>query len=314
MEQHILFWIIFGVVVILLLILDLGVFHKKSHVISVREAIIWTAVWISLSLSFGAGIYVFEGKEEGLKFLTGYLLEQSLSVDNIFVFYLLFSFYRLAPQYQHKVLYWGVLGAIVFRGLFIVAGIAVIEKFHWVIYILSVFLAYAGLNMLATRNEEVNPEKSWFIRFIKKIIPVSGRYYEDRFFVKINGKKTATLLLIVLITIEFTDIIFAVDSVPAIIAITKDPFIVFTSNIFAIMGLRSLYFAVSGAANTFRYLKYGLSCILVMIGIKMFLHEIYEVPTLFSLLVIASILFMSIAVSVFWSRLQKKPSAPNLQT
>ncbi len=297
MDIGAIFWIVFGVVIVTTLSIDLGIFSKNPHQVSVKEALIWTGVWICIAIAFNAGIYFYMSKEPAMQFLTGYLLEKSLSVDNIFVFFMLFSYFNLNEKYQHKVLFWGVLGAIVFRGIMIVVGASIIKEFHWTIYFLSVFLLYTGLKMVFGKETRIEPEKSFAIRLLKKFLPVSGRYHGDKFFVRINNVTNATLLFIALVSIEVTDIVFAIDSVPAILAITQNTFIVFTSNIFAIMGLRALYFALTGMMGKLRYLKIGLSFILVFIGIKMFLHDIYKIGTDVSLLVIFLTLICSLVAS-----------------
>ncbi|MBX9850598.1 MAG: TerC family protein [Cytophagaceae bacterium] len=304
-------WIVFVGVVLVMMALDLGVFHKKVHVVKVKEALIWSGIWIILSLLFNLVIYLYLGKEAGLQFLTGYIVEKSLSVDNIFVFFLLFSYFNLTAQYQHKVLFWGVIGAILLRLLFIFIGASVIKEFHWVMYIMSILLVFTGIKMLFRKQEEMHPEGMFVIKLLKKILPVYDKYADDKFFISIKGKDYATLLFIALVSVEFTDVVFAIDSIPAIFSISKDPFIIFTSNIFAIMGLRSLYFALSGVIGKFRFLNAGLSVILVFIGVKMFLHDIYHIPTSVSLIVIATTLTLTI-ISSFLFPEQKKETSPNV--
>ena len=293
-------WLAFLVFVGLMLIVDLGIFNRKEHVIKIKEALIWSAVWISLSLIFNFGIYFFLGKEKALEFLTGYLIEKFLSVDNLFVFIMLFSFFNVNPKYQHKVLYWGIIGAIIMRAIFIFTGVALINKFHWLIYIFGVFLIFTGIKMLFDKGEKVKPAKNPLVRLFKKIIPVTNEMHGSNFFVKNNLKAFATPLFIALIVIEFTDLIFAVDSIPAILAISHDTFIIFTSNVFAILGLRTLYFALAGMTAYFYYLKYGLSFILVFVGIKMSISRYYEISMEYSLLVIVGVLIICILTSIMF--------------
>lgn len=298
MLNQILPWIIFNFFVLGMLVIDLGVFHRKAHVIKLKESLVWTAVWVTLALFFNLGIYFWQGQEKALEFLTGYLIEKSLSIDNIFVFLLIFSYFRVSSLYQHKVLFWGILSALIMRAIFIATGIALIQKFHWVIYVFGGFLVFTGLKMALQKDKEVHPERNPIIKLFRKFMPVSESYEEDKFFVKRGKSLLATPLFIVLLTVEITDIIFAVDSIPAIIAITSDPFIVYTSNIFAILGLRALYFAVAGIMQMFYYLHYGLSAILVFVGIKMLISDIYKIPIGIALGVIVSILFVSVFASV----------------
>lgn len=308
LDSNAVLWIGFNLFVILMLALDLGVFHRKSHVVGVKEALYWSAVWIGLALIFNALIYsgIIGGYEtealqqqKGLEFLTGYLIEKSLSIDNIFVFLLIFTFFKVPALYQHKVLFWGIIGALVMRAIFIFAGVALIEKFHWIIYVFGAFLIITGINMIRNKDKEMDPEKSLVLRMFRKVFPVHNEYVGSKFFVTINGKRYATLLFVVLIFIEFTDLIFAVDSIPAILAITSDPFIVYTSNVFAILGLRSLYFALADIMHRFKYLVYGLAAVLMFVGLKMCLVDIYKIPVVVSLIVIAVILTTSIFYSMY---------------
>lgn len=295
-------WAGFIAFVILMLAIDLGIFHRKSHEIKIKEALIWSAVWISLALIFNYGIYVFLGKEKALEFLTGYLIEKSLSVDNLFVFIMLFTYFNVQPKYQHKVLFWGILGALIMRAIFIFAGVALISRFHWVIYIFGAFLVFTGIKMLFHKEEEIAPDKNPLVRLFKKFFPVSERMHEGNFFVKINSKTVATPLFVVLLIVEFTDLIFAVDSIPAILAISNDTFIIFTSNVFAILGLRALYFALAGITKYFHYLKYGLSAILVFVGVKMVIVGFYKIPIVYSLLTILGILLISVLASLIFKK------------
>jgi tellurite resistance protein TerC len=294
------FWIGFHVFIFIMLALDLGVFQKHTHTISVKEAISWSAVWIGLALAFNVFVYLEFGKIKALEFLTGYVIEYSLSVDNIFIFILIFTYFAVNPKYQHKILFWGILGALVMRGIFIITGVALINKFHWIVVIFGGFLLFTGLKMLFQKEVEVNPEKNPLIKFFRRFLPVTETTHGDRLFVKDHGKLKATPLFLVLLIIESSDLVFAVDSIPAILAISKTTFIVYTSNIFAILGLRSLYFAISGMMGYFRYLKVGLSFVLIFVGVKMlgsFFH--FEIPILLSLGTIISILLISILASVF---------------
>ena len=291
-------WTCFIGFVLVMLALDLGVFHRKSHEIKIKEALIWSAVWIGLALAFNYGIYVFLGKEKAIEFLTGYVIEKSLSIDNLFVFIMLFTYFNVNTKYQHKVLFWGILGALVMRAIFIFAGVALINKFHWIIYVFGVVLVFTGIKMLFHKDEKIDPDKNPLVRLFKKFFPVTDQEHGDKFFVQINGRTLATPLFIVLLIVEFTDLIFAVDSIPAILAITNDTFIIFTSNVFAILGLRALYFALAGITKYFYYIKYGLSAILVFVGIKMTIVDFYKIPILYSLFTIATILFISVLVSL----------------
>ena len=291
-------WISFIGFVLVMLALDLGVFHRKSKEIKIKEALIWSAVWIALALTFNYGIYVFMGKEKAIEFLTGYVIEKSLSVDNLFVFIMLFTYFNVETKYQHKVLFWGILGALVMRAIFIFAGVALISKFHWIIYVFGALLIFTGIKMIFHKDQLIEPDKNPLVRLFKKFFPVTDEAHGGKFFMKLNGRTYATSLFIVLLMVEFTDLIFAVDSIPAILAITNDTFIIFTSNVFAILGLRALYFALAGITKYFHYLKYGLSAILVFVGVKMIIVDWYKIPITYSLTVILSILIVSILISV----------------
>lgn len=297
MSNQILLWAVFGVFVLAMLVLDLAVFHRKAHEIKIKEALIWSAFWIFLSLLFNLGVYFWQGQEKALEFLAGYLIEKSLSIDNIFVFLLIFSYFRVPSRYQHKVLFWGILGALIMRAIFIAVGITLIQNFHFVVYIFGAFLIIAGAKMAFQKDKEIHPEKNPVIKFFRWIMPVSGGYEDGRFFIKTAGRYFATPLFIVLLMIESSDIIFAVDSIPAILSITSDPFIVYTSNVFAILGLRALYFALADIMRLFSYLNYGLSAILVFMGVKMLLADIYKIPVGIALGVIAAILLISMIAS-----------------
>jgi len=291
-------WIGFIGFVLAMLALDLGVFHRKAHEVRVREALIWTGVWISLALVFNLGVYFWFGSERALEFLTGYVIEKALSVDNIFVFIVVFSAFAVPPKLQHRVLFWGILGALVMRAFFIVVGAALLHRFHWVIYIFGAFLVFTGLKLLLQRNDEVHPERNPLFRLFRRFVPSVSDYREGRFTVVEGGKRYATPLLLVLVAIEITDLVFAVDSIPAIFAITTDPFIVFTSNIFAILGLRALYFALAGIMGKFHYLKVGLSLVLVFVGTKMLVAGFYKIPIWASLGIIVALLGGSIVASL----------------
>jgi len=290
-------WACFVLFVLLMLALDLGVFNKKDHVVGFREAATWSGVWISLAMLFNAGLFWKFGAEHGLEFLTGYLIEKSLSVDNIFVFIVIFSAFRIPPEYQHRVLYWGIVSALVMRAIMIFVGAAMITRFHWLIYVFGVFLIVTGVRLYLDRNKEEHPEDSRAMQLIRRIVPSTERFDGHKFFTIENGRRVATPLLMTLIMIEITDVIFAVDSIPAIFAVTTDPFIVFTSNIFAILGLRSLYFILASLVDKFRYLKVGLAAVLLFVGVKMTLMDIYKIPSLISLALIAATLGISIVAS-----------------
>ena len=298
MTHSLSWWVGFNILIFILIAIDLGLLHKKSHVISVREALIWSLGWILISLTFNIGVYFWFGYDSALQFLTGYLIEKSLSVDNIFVFAILFSYFKVPPEHQHKVLMWGILGALVMRGALIAIGTALITNFHWVIFILGAFLVYTGIKMAVQKEISVHPEKNPVVNLAKKFIPISNDYDGDKFVTTVNGKKTFTPLLVVLIVVEVTDLMFAVDSIPAIFAITTDAFIVYTSNVFAILGLRALYFALSGVLDMFHYLKYGLGMVLSFVGIKMLISEFYIIPIPVALGAVAAILAIAIVASI----------------
>jgi len=298
MLNGILPWILFNIFVLAMLALDLGVFHRKAHEVKIKEAVAWSAVWIALALLFNVGVYFWRGPEQAQAFLTGYLIEKSLSVDNIFVFLLIFSYFHVDSIYQHKVLYWGILGALIMRGVFIAAGVTLIQQFHWVIYIFGAFLVLTGIRMALQKHKEIHPERNPVLKLFRRFLPTTDHYVQGKFFVKPNRRILATPLFAVLLVVETTDLIFAADSIPAILAITPDSFIVYTSNVFAILGLRALYFALAGAMRLFHYLHFGLSSILVFIGIKMLLADIYKIPIFIALSVVAGILIISVVVSV----------------
>lgn len=293
----ILFWILFNVFVVAMLVLDLGVFHRRTHTVKYREALIWSAVWIALAAIFAVVIYFWHGRIPSLEFVTGYVIELSLSVDNLFVFLLIFRYFRVPPGHQHKVLFWGILGALVMRAIFIAAGVGLIQRFHWIIYVFGAFLVYSGIKLFRQGEAEIHPEKNPVLRLFRRWVPVTKDYEGDKFLVRRTGL-FATPLVVVLVVVETTDLLFAVDSIPAILAITRDAFIVYTSNVFAILGLRSMYFALAGMMEMFRFLHYGLSVILIFVGAKMLLSHYYEVPTIVALGAVAGILLLSVAASV----------------
>ena len=295
-------WVGFIAFVVAMLAVDLGIFHRKAHVVGFREALTWTAVWISLALLFNAGVWWQFGPASGLEFLTGYVIEKSLSVDNIFVFVIIFSALGIPPLYQHRVLFWGILSALVLRAAMIFAGAALLARFHWLIYVFGAFLVLTGIKLYLQRGKEEHPEDQWAMRLARRLIPSTPRLDGEHFFTVENGRRVATPLFMALVLVEITDIIFAVDSIPAIFAITSDPFIVFTSNIFAILGLRSLFFALAGLIEQFRYLKVGLAAVLAFVGTKMLLVDVYKVPALLSLAVIVAILGTAVAASLYAAR------------
>lgn len=303
-------WVVFNAFLVSMIVLDALVFHRRAHKITLRESLAWTGVWVSLALLFCLGVYHYRGPELALQFLTAYLIEESLSIDNLFVFLLIFSYFRVPAEFQHKVLNLGILGALVFRLAFILAGIALIERFHWLIYVFGGILILSGINMWKNKDTKVEPDKNPVLILFRKFVPVTDHYVGGRFFVKQAGRLMATPLMVVLVVIETTDIIFAVDSVPAVIAISRDPFIVYTSNAFAIMGLRALYFTLSGLMGIFHHLHYGLSGILVFVGLKMVLSDLFHVPIVVSLGVVAGMLVVSIIASLMWPKKEEAGETP----
>lgn len=296
------FWILFNLFVIALLALDLGVFQRKAHEISFREALAWSGVWIALAACFALAVFFWRGRQPALEFSTGYLIELSLSVDNLFVFLLLFRYFKVVGEYQHKVLFWGIIGALIFRGIFIIAGVALLARFHWIIYIFGAFLVYTGVKLaLTSDDQQVHPEKNPVLFWFRKVLPITPDYVDGKFLVRDHGL-FATPLLLVLIVVETTDLVFAVDSIPAVLAISRDPFIVFTSNVFAILGLRSMYFALAGLMDIFHYLSYGLSVILSFIGVKMLISAYFHIPTGWALGVVVGVLALSVLASVLWPK------------
>ncbi len=310
MPDQMLLWIGFNLFVLLLLALDLGVFHRQAHVVRTKEALLWSAVWIAMALLFNLGLSFWQGPKVALEFLTGDLIEKSLSVDNIFVFIMIFACFGMPALYQHKVLFWGILGALVMRAIFIASGVALLERFHWIIHVLGAFLMLTGVKMAWKKDREIHPEKNSVLRLFRRLKPVTDRHHGGAFFVKQAGRSFATPLVVVLLLVETTDLIFAVDSIPAILAITLDPFIFYTSNVFAILGLHSLYFALAGIMPLFHYLNYGLAAILAFVGAKMMLVKFYKIPIGISLGVVAVVLLISVLASLRWPRPQAPVTLP----
>ena len=303
MTDQIWLWIGFNVFVLLMLALDLGVFHRKAHVVTFKESMAWTVVWVSLAMLFNLGIAHYMGDAKALEFFTGYVIEKSLSVDNVFVFALLFSYFAVPAQYQHKVLFWGILGALIMRAVMIALGAKLITEFAWIIYVFGVFLITTGIKMIVKRETEIHPENNPLVKLFKRFMPVTPEFQGEKFFIRKEGILMATPLFVVLLLVEFTDLIFAVDSIPAIFAVTKDPFIVYTSNVFAILGLRSLYFALAGVMDKFHYLKVGLGVVLSFVGVKMLLgHTEWKIDTHLSLGVIVMVLTASVVASLVWPK------------
>ena len=291
----------FSVFILTMLSLDLGLFNRKAHTIRYREAWIWTGVWVTLAMIFAALVFYYQGRQQGLEFVTGYLIELSLSVDNLFVFLLIFSYFKVPAKFQHRVLFWGVMGALVMRLTMIFIGAALIERFHWIIYIFGAFLVYTGIKMFRQEEIDIQPDQNPIVRLVTRFLPISKSYEEEKFFTVSKGKRTGTLLLLVLIVVEVTDLVFAVDSIPAIFAITRNTFIVYTSNVFAILGLRSMYFLLAGVVEKFRYLRYGLAIVLTFIGIKMLVTAIgWHIPIWFSLAFVATVLLGSVGASLLF--------------
>ncbi len=308
MSEPVVIWGVFGLLVVLMLALDLGVLGGRDKIIGIKEALVWSAVWVVVALVFNIGVYYFKGAEMGLNFLAGYLIERALSLDNIFVFLVIFSYFGVSPSHQYKVIFWGIIGALVLRAIFIAAGIALIAKFHWIIYVFGALLVWTGIKMAMGKGEEIDLEANPVVRLCRRFIPLTPGYEGDNFFVRREGKRLATPLFVVLLVVSVMDVVFAVDSVPAVFAITLDPFIVFSSNVFAVLGLRALYFALAGLMQLFHYLHYGLALILVFVGVKMLLtyFEIH-IPVVAALGVLALIL----AGSVIASMIFPQPAPPD---
>ena len=306
--NEIIFWIAFNVFVVVMLVLDLSVFHGKPHAIKFREALGFSIMWIALAAAFAVFVFYWRGRATSLEFVTGYLVEESLSVDNLFVFLLIFRYFRVPSNYQHKVLFWGIVGALVMRGVFILAGVTLIRRFHWIIYVFGAFLIYTGIQLFRQEEQEIHPEHNPVLKMFRRWMPVTKDYVGGHFTVRQPGLY-ATPLLMVLIVVETTDVLFAADSIPAVLAITRDPFIVYTSNVFAILGLRSLYFALAGMMEAFHFLHYGLSAILTFIGVKMLLSSYYPIRTEYALLVVGAVLLMSVVASLVIAP-KEKPKRP----
>ncbi len=298
-ENETLLFILFNAFILVMLAIDLGVFHRTPQIVSMKEATIWSIVWIVLALLFNAGIVIFAGTAKGLEFFTGYVIERALSMDNIFVFVVIFSYFGVPSHYQHKILFWGVLGALVMRSVFIAAGVALIVRFEWILYIFGAILIASGWKMMFQEGMEVHPEKNVLIRLARKFFPVVQGYDTAKFFLRKNGKLFITPMLLVLITVETTDVVFAVDSIPAVFAVTRDPFIVYSSNVFAILGLRAMYFLLAGVMNTFYYLRHGLSIVLIFVGVKMLVDGFYHISIGLSLLVILVVLSVAVGMSMY---------------
>jgi tellurite resistance protein TerC len=296
------FWVIFIGFVLAMLALDLGVFHRKAHVVKPREAGIWMAVWVSLALLFAAGLWVFYGRQIALTFLTGYVIEESLSIDNIFVIVIIFEYFRVPARCQHRVLFYGILGALVMRGFFIGLGSMLLARFHWVIYVFGAMLVVTGIRIAFKRDEQFEGNRNVVVRLMRRFVPLSEEYHGKHFFTIENGRRVATPLLLVLVLVEVTDLIFAVDSIPAIFGVTRDPFIVFTSNIFAILGLRSMYFLLAAVVDRFHLLKYGLAVILTFIGVKMLGEPFFKIHIMTSLAIVVAVLAISILASLVWPK------------
>lgn len=302
-----LLWCVFGLVVVVMLILDLAAFHRRAHAVHTREALIWSIIWIVVSLLFNARIYVVLGREPALQFLTGYILEKSLSIDNLFVFLVIFTYFGIDAAYQHRVLYWGILGAIVMRGIIIATGTALLQRFHWLMYFFGAFLVFTGIKFALEKETSVHPEQNPFVKVFRRFFPVTAEFEKDKFFVRREGRLLATPMFVVLLVIESSDLVFAIDSIPAVFAVTYDTFIVYTSNIFAILGLRALYFLLAAILGLFRYLRPGLALVLVLIGIKMLISGIYKIPTIFSLAAVCAILGCAILISMWKEKREKSP-------
>jgi len=303
-------WVGFIAGVVVFLALDLGVFHRKAHVVSFREAFAWTIVFFTLAMGFAGALIPMRGKQEALEFVTGYIIELSLSMDNVFVIALIFAYFRVPPELQHRVLFWGILGALVMRGLMIWGGAALVSHFHGVLYLFGGFLLFTGVKMLFVDDEGVHPEKNPVLNLARRLYPVTHEFEGDRFVTKLDGRRALTPLALVLLMVETTDLVFAVDSIPAIFAVTEKPFIIFTSNVFAILGLRSLYFVLAGAIRYFRFLKIGLALVLAFIGAKMLIKPWLDIPTGWSLVVVALLIVISVVMSILAARVQPPRGEP----
>lgn len=301
------FWIAFTGLILALLALDLGVFHRRAHEVTLKEATIWTGIWVSLALGFNLWLYQYAGSGPALEFLTGYLIEKSLAVDNIFVIALIFSYFAVPAAFQHRVLFWGILSALAMRGALILGGAYLIESFHWILYLFGAFLVFTGIRMVRREEKPVDFNETFAVRMLRRVMPVTPDFRGSRFFTRENGVWMATPLLAVLVLVEITDLVFAVDSIPAVFAVTHDPFLVWTSNVFAILGLRSMYFLLAGVIPKFHLLKVGLAVILVFVGFKMLAIDVYKIPTLVSLAVVASVLITTAVASMLWPKPHAEP-------
>jgi tellurite resistance protein TerC len=301
-----LWWIFFTIFILAMLILDLGFFSRRAHAVKIKESLRWTAFWIFLSVLFCVCVYIFYGHQKAMEFLTGYLIEYSLSIDNLFVFLLFFRYFRVPAEYEQKSLIWGIIIALIMRGIFIFAGIALINKFHWIIYVFGAFLIFTAIQIARGKEHEVHPERNIMIKLLRIFMPISRKYSGSKLFAFRYGKRFATPLLAVILVLGTTDVFFAVDSIPAVLAVTTDPFIVYTSNVFAVLGLRSLFFAISGLMKLFHYLQYGLAAILSFVGIKMLITDFYKIHVSISLVIIAIILALSIIASLMWPYKQER--------
>jgi len=309
MSNQALMWLAFNTLVVIMLAIDLGL-NRRSHEVSFREALTWTGVWILLALVFNTGIYVYLGKTKALEFFTGYVIEKSLSVDNLFVFIMIFSYFHISRLHQPKILKWGIIGALVMRAIFIFVGIELLEVFHWMIYVFGVILIITGIKMAFGGEEKIEPEKNLLVKLVRRFVPITRRVRGDRFFISRNGIRAATPLFLTLVMVESSDVIFALDSIPAVFAVTRDPFIVYTSNVFAIMGLRALFFLLSNVMGMFAYLKLGISFVLAFVGVKMLLADTrFEISTHFSLGVIFGVLAISIIISIIIGKRRHQKSA-----
>jgi tellurite resistance protein TerC len=304
------FWIAFNVAVLALLALDLGVLQRRPHVMRFREALAWCAFWVALAVGFGVLVYFWRGSQKAMEFAAGYLIEESLSVDNLFVFLMLFNYFRVERRYQRKVLSWGIVGALVTRATFILVGVGLIRMFHWVLYLFGAFVLWTAYKLLRGEQEQIDPERNWALRLVRRWVPITPEYEGGHFFVMRSGRRFATLLFVTVVVVESTDILFAADSIPAVFSITSDPFIVYTSNVFAILGLRSIYFALAGMMEAFHLLHYGLALILAFIGVKMLISGFVGIPTHIALAVVGAILAGSVAASLIW---KEKPT-PTTET
>ncbi len=308
-SSKIILWVGFNILILILLAIDLGVFHRKDHVITVREGLIWSGIWIVVALAFNFAVYLWKGHDSGLQFLTGYLIERALSIDNIFVFLVIFTYFQVPGRYQYRVLFWGILGALVLRGLFIGIGTILIAKFHWILYVFGAFLIITAIKLSVGKEKEIQPEKNPLLKLVRRFLPITENYEKGHFLVRRKGRTYGTPLLIVLLVVESTDLVFALDSIPAIFAITLDPFIVYTSNVFAILGLRALYFAIAGLMQLFYYLKYALSAILAFVGFKMLFADIINISSALALIIIAAIFVLAIVLSLIFHRGEPSGSA-----